>query len=190
MKTKHIFIVFILVALVQLIVPAQMILNKESVIKQGVAYKFKTQPVDPNDPFRGKYIVLNFDIRSFKTSDSLWTRNDPVYVYLKTDSLGFATIDNVSKVELESSKKDFFIAKVDHYSSYTDKVHIDLPFNRYYMEETKAYKAEVAVRDAQRDTLPNNTYALVYVKAGETVLNDVVINEISIKDYVEEANDE
>ncbi|OEJ99084.1 hypothetical protein A8C32_07870 [Flavivirga aquatica] len=52
------------------------------------------------------------------------------------------------------------------------------------MEESKAYDAEVAVRKAQQDSLPNNTYALVYVKNGEAVLEDVIINEISIKDYV------
>ena len=53
------------------------------------------------------------------------------------------------------------------------------------MEETKAYDAEVAVRNNQRDSIQNNTYALVYIKNGEAVLNDVIINDMSIKDYVE-----
>lgn len=53
------------------------------------------------------------------------------------------------------------------------------------MDETKAYDAEVAVRNRQQDSLPNNTYAIVYVKNGDAVLNDVIIDAISIKDYVE-----
>ncbi|XMO87387.1 GDYXXLXY domain-containing protein [Algibacter sp. AS12] len=184
MKTIHIFILFIVVAMAQLFVPAQMIFNKESIIKSGVAYKFKTQPVDPSDPFRGKYIILNYELNAFVTNDSVWERHDKVYVYLETDSLGFAKVNDISKRPLKLAK-DHIIADVNWYNSNDKKLNFNLPFNRYYMEETKAYDAEVAVRQNERDSLPNTTYALVYVKDGEAVLNDVVINEISIKDYVE-----
>jgi len=185
MKTIHIFLLFIVVALIQLFVPAQVIFNQESVINNGKAYKFKTQPIDPNDPFRGKYITLNYAISSIKTNDSLWERNEPVFVYLAKDSLGYAKIDTVSKSVLLENNNNYLKAKVDWYSTYTNTLNIDFPFNRYYMEETKAYDAEIAVRNRQRDSLPDNTYALVYVKQGEAVLNDVVIDEMSIKDYVE-----
>ena len=62
MKTIYIFIIFIVVGLVQLFVPANMILNEETILKSGTVYKFKTRPVDPNDPFKGKYINLNYQI--------------------------------------------------------------------------------------------------------------------------------
>ena len=91
---------FIVLAVFQLFTPTKMILDQEAVLKKGIAYKFKTQPVDPSDPFRGKYITLSYDISSFKTNDSLWERNQPVYVYLTTDSLGFAKINSVSKTVL------------------------------------------------------------------------------------------
>lgn len=184
MKTIHIFILFVVVAFAQLFVPAQMIFNRETVIKTGTAYKFKTQPVDPSDPYRGKYINLNYEIDSFVTNDSLWERKDKVYVYLDTDSLGFAAISEISKTSLQSNK-DFVVAEVNWYDNYKKELRFSLPFNRYYMEETKAYDAEVAVRRNQRSTTSNTTYALVYIKDGEAVLNDVVINDISIKDYVE-----
>ena len=186
MKTKYIFILFILVALVQLTIPAQMIFNQEAVLKRGVAYKFKTRPVDPSDPFKGKYITLNFDANSFKTKDSLWHRNDEVLVYLKTDTLGYAKIDTVSKFILPNKTIDYVKAKVFWYSKGSKELNIRFPFDKYYMNETKAYAAEVAVRNRQRDTLPNNTYALVYVQNGEAVLEDVIIDDVSIKDYVEE----
>ncbi len=188
MKTIHIFILFVIVAWVQLFIPAQMIFNKEAIIETGTVYKFKTQPVDPSDPFRGKYINLNYDIRTHKTKDSLWDNQDDVYVYLENDSLGFAKINQINKTPLEINN-DFVIAKVNWYNKNEQKLNFSLPFNRYYMEETKAYDAEVAVRDMQRDSLPNSTYALVYIKNGEAVLNDVIINEVSIKDYVEKEND-
>lgn len=187
MKTLHIFILFIVVALVQLFVPAQMIFNKETIINSGVAYKFKTQPVDPSDPFRGKYITLNFEQNSAKTIDSTWKRKDKVYVYFKTDSLGFAKVNQVSRTPT-GFNKDFIVADVSWYNKRGQVLNFNLPFNRYYMEETKAYDAEVAVRNNQRDSLPNTTYALVYIKNGEAVLSDVLINETSIKDFVEKEN--
>ncbi|MCF7568895.1 GDYXXLXY domain-containing protein [Sabulilitoribacter arenilitoris] len=184
MKTIHIFILFIVVAVAQLFVPAQMIFNRESIINKGIAYKFKTQPVDPSDPYRGKYINLNYEQNSFVTSDTMWERKDKVYVCLETDSLGFAKVNAVSKTPLNLDK-DFFIAEVVWYNKKDQKLNFNLPFNRYYMEETKAYDAEVAVRNNRRDSVTNTTYALVYIKDGEAVLNDVVINDISIKEYVE-----
>tara|TARA_R110002050_G_scaffold273113_1_gene417028 strand:+ start:18301 stop:18867 length:567 start_codon:yes stop_codon:yes gene_type:complete len=186
MKTIYLFIIFIVVALAQLFIPTQMILNQESILKKGISYKFKTQPVDPSDPFRGKYINLNYEINSFKTTDSLWQRNESIYVYLTNDSLGFAKIDTVSKSVLTENRNQYVKVKAGYYDNYSKKINIQFPFNKYYMEETKAYDAEVAVRNRQRDSLPNNTYALVYVKEGEAVLDDVVIDEISIKDYVEQ----
>ena len=184
MKSTYMFIVFLVVAGIQLFIPAQMILNRESILKTGKLYKLKTQPVDPSDPFKGKYINLNYDIDSFKTNDSLWRRNEPIYVYIEEDSLGYAKVDTVSRILLPKNERDFINAKVNWYSGYNNTLNITFDFNRFYMEETKAYDAEVAVRNVRQDSL-NDTHALVYVKAGETVLNDVIINNISIKDYVE-----
>lgn len=185
MKTKYIFILFIVVAFVQLAIPAQMIFKQEAVLENGVAYKFKTRPIDPSDPFRGKYITLDFDINSFKTKDSLWERNEDILVYLATDSLGYAKIDTISRSILPNNSKDYVKAKAYWYSNYSKSVSIRFPFDKYYMKETKAYNAELAVRDRQLDSLPNNTHALVYVNEGEAVLEDVIIDDMSIKDYVD-----
>ncbi|MDO5979750.1 GDYXXLXY domain-containing protein [Flavivirga spongiicola] len=185
MKTIHIFTIFIIVVLIQLFIPSQMIFNQEQILKKGKVYKFKTQPVDPTDPFKGKYINLNYEIDSYKTNDSLWQRHEEIYVYLTKDSLGFAKIDTIARTLIPNNNNDYIKTKAGWYSNYTNKLSVEFSFNRYYMEETKAYDAEIAVRNRQRDSLPNNTYALVYVKNGEVVLNDVIIDEISIKDYVE-----
>jgi len=185
MKKIHIFIIFILVVLAQLFIPAQMIFNQESILDNGTAYKFRTQPIDPSDPFRGKYITLRYEISSIPTRDSLWITNEDVYVYLKKDSLGFAKVEQLSKHTLENDK-DYVIAEVGWYNIYSHQLNINLPFNRFYMEESKAKPAEDAFREAQRDSIPNNTYALVYVKDGEAVLYNVFINDIPIAKYVDQ----
>lgn len=185
MKTLHIFIIFIIVALAQLFIPAKMILGQEDILDTGTAYKFKTQPVDPSDPFRGKYITLNYDMNSTQSNDTLWERKQDVYVYIKKDDFGFAELHDVS-IEPLNIENDYVIAEVNWYNKKTKKLTFNLPFNRFYMEETKAKPAEDAYREAQRDSLPNNIYGLVYIKEGKAVLKDVMVNNVSIAKYVEE----
>nr|WP_321235973.1 GDYXXLXY domain-containing protein [uncultured Psychroserpens sp.] len=184
MKTIHIFILFIIVAVAQIAVPAQMIFNRESILNSGMAYKFKTEPVDPTDPFKGKYIILNYELDHIKMTNNNWQRNQEIYVSITNDSLGFAKATSVSIEQPELGS--FVSAKVEWYSERDSILRFTLPFNEFYMDEYKAYDAEVAHRDAQRDSLPNNTYALVYVKEGEAVLDNVFINDIPIAKFVEQ----
>ncbi len=191
MKTLHIFIIFVIVAIAQLFIPTKMILDQEDILDTGTVYKFRTQPVDPSDPFRGKYIDLRYEMSSARTNDNSWKRDDKAFLYLEVDSLGFAKTDTISKQKLKN-KKDFIMVKINRFD---DKlwiknsgfmVHFNLPFYRFYMEESKAKPAEDAYRKAQRDSLLNNIYGLVYIKDGEAVLKDVIINDVSIAKYVEE----
>ena len=73
MNFQHLLIllgVFVLVALMQLFVPANMIWSREKVLNEGKIYKFKTAPIDPNDPFRGKYISLNFEQNAIEVNNA------------------------------------------------------------------------------------------------------------------------
>ncbi len=183
MKTTHLFLIFLLVVLAQLYIPASMIFQQENIIASGKAYKFKTQPVDPSDPYRGKYIYLNFEMNSLATTDSTWISQEDVFVTFVKDSLGFATAKSISRSNPNSG--DYVKVKVDWYNNYEKRVNFSLPFTEFYMNEAKAYDAEVAHRDAQIDTLANTTYALVYLKNGDAVLQNVFINDIPIAEYVE-----
>lgn len=185
MKTTYILIIFAVLCAVQLFVPVQMISNREEVLASGTAYKFKTVPIDPADPFRGKYITLNFEIDGYKTNDTTWQRDETIYVYLNVDSLGYAQINEITRQVKPDLQKDFIEAKVGWYDNYSKELNIEFPFNRFYMEETKAYEAELAVRENQSDSLLQNVYALVHIKEGATILKDVIINDLPIKDYVE-----
>jgi len=183
MKNKKIvFALFIIVMAAQLAVPAKMILSQERILKTGTAFKFKTIPLDPSDPFRGKYIRLNFieDTFEIKNEDN-WTRNEKVYVIIANNDNGFATIKNVVK-EKPSSEIHFITSSVKSVNSYgeTKNITIEYPFERFYMEEFKAKPAEDAYRDSFEKE--NTTaYALVYVKNGEAVLENVFINNVPIQ---------
>ncbi|MFK8060561.1 MAG: GDYXXLXY domain-containing protein [Polaribacter sp.] len=186
-STKIIFILFLMVALAQIAAPTKMIYDQEKTIEIGKPYKFLTQPLDPNDPFRGKFVRLNYEIRRFKTQDSIWNRNEEIFVYLK-DSLGFAKIETVSKEKLPI-KNDYVKAKAIYYKKYNNTLEFNLPFDRFYMEESKAKPAEDLVRRNRRDSINlNTTYALVYVDKGNFVLHNVFINDIPIKDTIKNLN--
>lgn len=182
-STKIIFGLFLLVAIAQILAPTKMIYDQEYTLKKGKAYKFITQPLDPNDPFRGKYIQLNYVISSYKTMDTTWVAHQEIFVYL-TDSLGYAKIDTVSKQKLYSNN-DFLKTNVDWYNSYNKELNINIPFNRFYMEESKAKPAEDLVRNSVNLNEVNNTYALVYIDGNNFVLENVFFNDIAIKDVIE-----
>jgi len=183
MKTIHIFILFIIVAGAQLFIPASMIFKQETILETGTAFKFKTQPVDPSDPFKGKYIYLNYEVNSIASTDSSWVSGETMFLAIAKDSLGFVRATNAFRDNPKSG--DYIKATVEWYDNNQNELRFSFPFNEFYMNETKAYDAEVAHRTAQNDTIPNNTYALVYVKDGEAVLDNVFINDVPIAQYVE-----
>lgn len=178
---------FILLALVQLYVPASMILAQEKILKYGKEYKFKTAPIDPNDPFRGKYITLNYEDNTIKIpKESNWERGEVLYAVLKTDDDGFAKIQSVSK-ERPTGNPDFLKTKASYVSAFADssELTIEYAFDRFYMEESKAPAAEQAYMESSRDAR-RSAYALVNIKDGEAVLKDVLIDGISIREIVKE----
>ena len=187
MDNKRILLIlFVLVALVQLFVPAKMIWNREDILKTGIELKFRTAPVDPTDPFRGKYITLDYHDNRININDaSEWIRGNSIYVTLTKDSSGFSTIKSISKFR-PTHEETFIKAKVrSAYGGDLKYVIVDYPFDRFYMEESKAYDAEKMYQETQRDT-SKTTYALVNVKEGDAVLKDVLINGTSIREIVKE----
>lgn len=173
---------FVVMVLAQWFVPANMIFKQEQVLSEGTSYKFKTQPIDPNDPFRGKYIVLSYEMNRVAYLGDPIAYGETAYVYIKKDAQGFAEATHAAKQPLESNQ-DFITVRSN--SVYQDSLNFTLPFTTFYMNENKAYDAEVAVREAMRDSLPVTCYGIVYVKEDRAVLHDVMIDEVSIKEYVE-----
>jgi uncharacterized membrane-anchored protein len=182
---KIILPVFIIVGLAQWLVPAQMIWKREEVLKKGTAYRFLTEPVDPANPFIGRYIVLNFKENStwIKTPHIL-VRDQTIFVLLTTDSAGFAKVKGFTTKE-PANQTLYVKAKVNYISGYGDssEVYIDYPFDEYYMEEHKAPKAEAEYRKASIDTATQSTYAQVKIWKGTAVTENVYINNKPLASY-------
>ncbi len=190
MNKLAITIGFLVMVAAQWYVPGSMIWEQERTLTEGTPYKFKTRPVDPNDPFRGKYIVMRYEIDSYAFKDSIpeFSREE-MYVYIKEGKDGFAEVAEVSATPLQT---DWDYVKVSDAYIIGKEIHFDLPFDRFYMEESKAYPAEVAVRNALRqpDSLAPVCYGLVYIKGETAVLDNVFIGDINIKEFVENQDED
>ena len=185
---KYLTVIFFLImVLAQWLVPAKMIYDSEHVITNGVVYKFKTQPVDPSDPFRGNYITLNFEANVIKDT----TRYEPgevVYVTFLPDSAGFAAAATISR---EPPSTGSYLQTTVRYTSGSSLalVYFTIPFDRFYMEESKASEAERVYWQAHSDSV-QVAYGVVSMGNGVAVLTDVMINDKSVKEVVQELNEQ
>lgn len=182
-------LLFALMVIAQWLVPAKMIYDSERVLYDGVLYKFKTRPIDPSDPFRGKYVTLSFEAEQYQTDTTrLFSSGQSVYVSIYPDSAGYAQVSGI--FTFPPDNYDYLAASIRNSSVYGGKQNlwIDFPFSRFYMEESKASEAEQQYWQAAADST-QIVYALVSVKNGQAVLRDVLINERSVVDIVREINE-
>lgn len=171
---------FIVMVIAQLYVPANMIMESEKILKEGKEFKFKTAPVDPTDPFRGKYVSLNFEATNFRGAiPDTFYHGEKVYVSLSTNNEGYARIAGISRSIPDT--EDYVSAIVTNfYEGDTSYVSVDYPFSRFYMEESKTHNAEQVYIESAIDTT-QIAYALVSIRYGDAVVKDVIINGIPIR---------
>ncbi|HYE56533.1 MAG TPA: GDYXXLXY domain-containing protein [Chitinophagaceae bacterium] len=180
---KHLFIIaFIVVALVQWFIPLNMIRRQEAVIEKGKAFKFLTQPVDPIDPLRGRYIFLSFKADNIVLPGRSFERGQQVYATVGNGADGYAVLTGLSE-EPPATGNDYLKVNI-RYSTYNDSVvYVTLPFEEFYMDESKAPRAETLYRASS--TLENKTtYALVKIYRGEAVIRDVYVDNKPIATYL------
>ncbi len=172
-------VLLIVLAIAQWLFMGNMIYSREKILNTGKSFRFRTEPIDPSDPFRGKYIMLNFRENTFTTNKpETYSYGEDIYVQIENKN-NFAVVKAVSKTKPASG--DFVKAKCSYAStgSGSTTVHIMYPFDKYYMEEYKATKAEELYREANRDSL-RNVYALVKVADGTAVIENIFVNDTAL----------
>ena len=182
MYNKIVLPAFFLMVIAQLYIPAKMVLDSQTVLIDGKDFMFKTAPIDPSDPFRGKYIDLSFEENAMQiTNAENWNQGDEIYVSLTTNDEGFAKISSITKEE-PSDTEDYVKATIQFIVPDSQTiVSVQYPFDRFYMEESKAYDAELAYNESIRDS-NQVTYALVAVKKGSAVVKEVYVNGVPIRE--------
>lgn len=171
---------FLLVAALQLLVPATMIYQQETTLTAGVVYRFKTAPVDPYDPFRGRFVALNVEANHAETDGSArFKRGSWAYVLLETDEQGFAKLKFAYPEPPATG--DYLRLKVRNASG--NSAQFEMPFNRYYAEESIAPEIERAYRRSSRRGR-QDAFIQIRVKDGTGVIEELYIEELPIMEFL------
>jgi uncharacterized membrane-anchored protein len=171
MKTLRL-VLFIVVALIQLGVPASGIWKRQQTLGHGRLWKFRTAPVDPVDAFRGRYIALRFEAEQLGPDQ---TGVGKRYVALREDTDGFAQIENISA---EPLKGDNVILTTGRYYS-----RINFPFDRYWVTEKDAVAADKAYAENSRGD-KKNAYVTVRVRDGDAAIEELYLDGQPLKEYL------
>jgi hypothetical protein len=184
-NSKWIFGLYVMLVMVQLAVPVSQIWRYEDILQTGRVYKFRTAPIDPYGAFRGRYVFLSFadTVAPIRPGDKLGT--GPAYVELAEGGGGFAQFKQVS---IEPPASADYLRVYFAYPDYNDpgRGYFGMPFDRFFMEESAAPKAEEAYGKFgnRRGETQGDAYALVHVKGGIGVIEDVYIKNRPIREFI------
>jgi uncharacterized membrane-anchored protein len=171
-------IIFVLVALAQITVPASMIWKRQRTLREGRVWKFRTAPVDPVDAMRGRYLALRFETEQFPYSGTL-PYGKTVYIKLKEDAGGFATVDQVS--ETPSAGDD--VVQAESLGAYDQKGRVKFSFDQLWVTEANAPAAEQAyAAHSRREKI--DAYVAVRVIAGDAGIEELYIAGQPLRDYL------
>jgi uncharacterized membrane-anchored protein len=168
---------------IQLAVPGWMLIGREATLRIGTPYKFETAPVDPVDAFRGRYVALRVNETTASSVEEgvKPVRGQKIYVTVETKPDGYAKLGQVSLKP--PAKGDYIRAK----SGYGGN-NVELPLDRFYMNEKMAPKAERAYIDNSRAG-NRNAYILVKVRDGDAVIEDLFMDGKPVVQYLRELED-
>ena len=86
--------------------------------------------------------------------------------------------------EQPKERNDYIKANIDYILTDTlSTVFVRYPFDRFYMEESKAPVAETIYNEAAIDS-NQVAYALVMVMNGDAVVRDIFIDDVSITEVI------
>lgn len=172
------WILFVICCAVQIAVPASMVLRHERTLDNGRTYQFRCAPIDPVDAFRGRFVALSFEQSRFEGPVSeAFDAGSTVYASIDEDADGFARI--VALTESPPQDTDFIEVRIHHASSRSAS--LELPFDRYYMEESLAPEAERAYRDRSASA---EAWITVRVLDGHAVLEELYLDGLPVREFL------
>ena len=188
----------------QLTAAAWSIVRYELTLATRNVYKVKTVPVDPADPFRGRYVAIQPvltlpnpvapEVGSLLDQVGVFRPNaarKTAYVVLSNDAAGFARADQV--VSERPRTGDYLeiagarlrtVGPVEQGRQPEVVREVVLPFDRYYMAEAAAPAAERRYREASRRGTNRDTWITVRVRNGVGVIDGLFIDGVRIEDAV------
>lgn len=183
-------LLFGVMVLAQWLLPWRTVRERERIVQQGVPFLFRTAPVDPHDPFRGEYVTLRFALEDEHLATDTtrgWQDGQDAFLLLKNTD-GEAAIASVQGTPpTDGSPYVHCTLNVWQYDPDTLVMQVDLPFDRFYLKEGSGRHTEELVNTRNIEVGPElPAYALVRVLDGEAVIQDLIVGDRPIKEWVKE----
>jgi uncharacterized membrane-anchored protein len=175
-------VLLILVAVVQLAVAGGAIVRYELTLRLGESLRFRVQPVDPVDSFRGRYVALNFEANRAEIPDGLEIPSrDWIFVPVVVGEDGFARLGAASLSRPSSGPYLRLRSGVEGRDEEGRRVvWVNLPFRRLYMKEELATETERAMWRRGR----RQASVIVLVHDGVGVARDLLIEDTPVREWI------
>jgi uncharacterized membrane-anchored protein len=182
---------FALLCVLQLAAAGSGIARYEHTLRSGTEVWLEVAPVDPADPFRGRYVSLTYALeREPHPVRGTPNYKDHVYAVLKAEKGRAAKVLYVAAQEPTSG---LYLKVLPSWAD-GDRIHINIPFDRYYMEESLAPAAEVAYREAVGTQVFDDqgnrsseggrgqqSFARMRILGGRAVIEGVLLGDVPIE---------
>lgn len=184
--TRWILLALVVLCVVQVAVPARMLWDRESTLRHGEAFRFRCEPIDPVDALRGRYVVLGFEGVEVAHRGGAWSRDETRPARITVDDDGFARIAEVLEVPPDDAPWIPVRPRADADDD-TDTVRVELPFDRFYMDEFDAPRAENALR--RRGDERVDAWLVVRVRHGRAVPEMLYVGGVPVSEYLGDRDD-
>lgn len=171
-------VIFALVALAQLSVPAWAVWMRTQTLSKGKLWKFRIAPIDPSDAVRGRYVTLSFAAEEVPRSEPVLLET-PTFAYLKEDSRGFAEVDHLSATAALGDN----VIKVLPEGWWNNVQRVKFPFERIWLAEGVAPAVDRAYGQSRREQ-NQNFYVTVRVYHGDAAVDQLFIDDQPIAEYL------
>ena len=172
MSTRLRLGLFVLACATQLAAAGLGIARHERALRLGATYRFEAAPIDPVDLMRGHYVQLSFVAERSSLPLPADMQDGQAYALLGVDERGFAKVAALSATP--PANGDY--VRVTAYSAFrpdAEGSRLQFPFDRFYVEESKAPDLERRYREQTSSPNAKPAYAIVHVLEGLAVLDDL-----------------
>jgi len=175
-------VLFVVTCVAQLAYPASMIVGHERILRAGTPVRIRCEAVDPSDLLRGRYLRLRLETFTIPVeSPEAYHGSPTVYALLETDAAGFALLGGIRDTAPETGL--YVRAEVREVNAETREITVGLPFDRYYMDEYDAPRAESAYRSGAGR---GDAFVVLRVRAGRAAIEDLFVGGRPIAELLSE----
>jgi uncharacterized membrane-anchored protein len=179
-KKKLILTLFSVLSVILIAAPVSLIIQQEDILATGQEFKFKTAPVDPFDAFRGRYVALSLENTHLEKPDNVKvSAGQTVFVLIENDPDGFARFAKIAAVAPAAAP--YLKCRVSHF--YKNDVYFEVPIDKYYLQETKAPKAEALYRRHNARNKQDG-FIVVAIKKGNAVIKGLYLGGKPIEELL------